>query len=183
MEVLTSSGPAGTPLVSHTDQLPLFPDLEARTAVMAQPNEPAVPIWPLAVAPVVCLDTEISIGPGEVIHLPPVLTGDARQRREQHEKTQRAAEALGELIWAAQHDGSDTENWEDLAECRYIDPEVWFPEKGGSAARAKRICANCPVRTECLDQAISNDERFGVWGGKDYAERKAIKKERERRVS
>ncbi|WP_237074058.1 WhiB family transcriptional regulator [Mycobacteroides abscessus] len=182
MEVLTSASSAGAPLVSRTDQLPLFPELEDRVAA-AQQDEPELLLLPPSQASVVCLDAEVSIRPGEVIHLPPILTDEARQRREQHEKAQRAAEALGELIWAAQHDGRDTKNWEDLAECRYIDPEVWFPEKGGSAARAKRICASCPVRIECLDQAISNDERFGVWGGKDYAERKAIKKERERRVS
>ncbi len=36
---------------------------------------------------------------------------------------------------------------------------------------AKAVCAPCPVRLECLDHAIAEGERFGVWGGLSVRER------------
>lgn len=44
------------------------------------------------------------------------------------------------------------------------DPALWFPEKGGGAA-ARRVCASCPVRFDCLDYAVHAREEFGIWGG------------------
>jgi WhiB family redox-sensing transcriptional regulator len=59
--------------------------------------------------------------------------------------------------------------------CAQVDVgDVFFPENGGSTADAKRICRRCPVRTACLDYALSNDERFGVWGGLSEQERRKI---------
>jgi WhiB family redox-sensing transcriptional regulator len=49
--------------------------------------------------------------------------------------------------------------------CAQTDPEIFFPEKGESSARARSICLQCPVRRECLLYAIENNERHGVWGG------------------
>lgn len=51
------------------------------------------------------------------------------------------------------------------AVCAQTDPELFFPEKGGSARAAKRTCLACPERTACLEYAISSGQRFGVWGG------------------
>lgn len=70
-------------------------------------------------------------------------------------------------------------SWQDQALCAQTDPEAFFPEKGGSTREAKRICASCPVRIECLDYALAHDERFGIWGGLSERERRKIK----RRVS
>ncbi len=39
-------------------------------------------------------------------------------------------------------------------------------------ARAKAVCALCPVRSECLDHAIAHDERYGIWGGLNGRERR-----------
>ncbi len=61
----------------------------------------------------------------------------------------------------------------DGALCARSDPETWFPGKGGSAAAAKRVCAACPVRAECLDYALAKPEVDGIWGGLAYAERRA----------
>lgn len=57
------------------------------------------------------------------------------------------------------------EQWQDRALCAQTDPEAFFPEKGGSTREAKRICQGCEVKAECLEYALHNDERFGIWGG------------------
>lgn len=61
--------------------------------------------------------------------------------------------------------------------CRQVDQgELFFPEKGGTTAPAKQVCAMCPVRAECLQYALDRDERFGIWGGKSERERRALKR-------
>jgi WhiB family redox-sensing transcriptional regulator len=50
------------------------------------------------------------------------------------------------------------------------------PEKGGSTREAKRICAMCDVRSESIDYALENDERFGIWGGLSERERRKLKR-------
>ncbi|MGB3732383.1 WhiB family transcriptional regulator [Microbacterium sp.] len=66
--------------------------------------------------------------------------------------------------------------WQVDALCAQTDPEAFFPEKGGSTRDAKRICASCEVRSECLEYALSNDERFGIWGGLSERERRKLKR-------
>lgn len=55
--------------------------------------------------------------------------------------------------------------WMDDALCAQADPDSWFPEKGGAVGPAVKICRRCPVAAECLDYALANGERYGVWGG------------------
>ncbi len=66
--------------------------------------------------------------------------------------------------------------WQDKALCAQTDPEVFFPEKGGSTREAKKICLGCEVRNECLEHALQKDERFGIWGGLSERERRRLKK-------
>ncbi|MBA5846792.1 WhiB family transcriptional regulator [Gordonia amicalis] len=68
------------------------------------------------------------------------------------------------------------EQWQDRALCAQTDPEAFFPEKGGSTREAKRICQGCEVKAECLEYALHNDERFGIWGGLSERERRRIKR-------
>ncbi|ADP83820.1 WhiB family transcriptional regulator [Pseudofrankia inefficax] len=68
---------------------------------------------------------------------------------------------------------AEAEDWRERAVCAQTDPEAFFPEKGQSAREAKRVCAGCEVRSECLQYALDNDERFGVWGGLSERERRA----------
>lgn len=68
------------------------------------------------------------------------------------------------------------EQWQDRALCAQTDPEAFFPEKGGSTREAKKICQRCPVRAECLEYALANDERFGIWGGLSERERRRLKR-------
>lgn len=70
------------------------------------------------------------------------------------------------------------EPWMADAICAQTDPEAFFPEKGGSTADAKRVCALCPVRETCLEWALARGEYFGIFGGKSERERRKIAKER-----
>jgi WhiB family transcriptional regulator, redox-sensing transcriptional regulator len=70
----------------------------------------------------------------------------------------------------------DELGWQDQALCAQTDPEAFFPEKGGSTREAKRICRSCEVRAECLEYALENDERFGIWGGMSERERRRLKR-------
>lgn len=64
--------------------------------------------------------------------------------------------------------------WQEGALCSQTDPDAFFPEKGGSTREAKRICARCEVKAECL--AFGIDERFGIWGGLSERERRKLKR-------
>jgi WhiB family transcriptional regulator, redox-sensing transcriptional regulator len=57
------------------------------------------------------------------------------------------------------------ETWANEAACRDADPEIFFPEKGGTPRAAKQVCARCPVSVECLEYALGNGLDYGVWGG------------------
>jgi len=76
------------------------------------------------------------------------------------------------------HPGMTPEDpgWQELALCAQTDPEAFFPEKGGSTREAKRVCQSCEVRQECLEYALGNDERFGIWGGLSERERRRLKR-------
>ena len=66
--------------------------------------------------------------------------------------------------------------WQERALCAQTDPEAFFPEKGGSTRDAKRVCTSCEVRQHCLEYALQNDERFGIWGGLSERERRKLKR-------
>ncbi len=66
--------------------------------------------------------------------------------------------------------------WQEQALCAQTDPEAFFPEKGGSTREAKRVCLSCEVRPDCLEYALAQDERFGIWGGLSERERRRLKK-------
>ncbi|MDO5661987.1 MAG: WhiB family transcriptional regulator [Brachybacterium sp.] len=75
--------------------------------------------------------------------------------------------------------GADDEaeaSWQERALCAQTDPEAFFPEKGGSTREAKKVCVSCDVRAECLEYALQNDERFGIWGGLSERERRKLKR-------
>lgn len=68
-------------------------------------------------------------------------------------------------------------DWHERALCAQTDPEAFFPEKGGSTREAKRICTSCEVKAECLEYALANDERFGIWGGLSERERRRLRRQ------
>ena len=74
-------------------------------------------------------------------------------------------------------------SWQQNALCAQTDPEAFFPEKGGSTRDAKRVCAQCEVREQCLNWAVDHDERFGIWGGMSERERRRYKKIRKEQTA
>jgi WhiB family redox-sensing transcriptional regulator len=82
--------------------------------------------------------------------------------------------AVVDIFDAVEDDGPLS--WQERALCAQTDPEAFFPEKGGSTREAKKVCASCEVRSECLDYALANDERFGIWGGLSERERRKLKR-------
>lgn len=67
------------------------------------------------------------------------------------------------------------DRWELRGLCRQVDSELFYPEKGQSTREAKLVCSGCPVRSACLEFALSSDQRFGVWGGLSEKELRRLK--------
>jgi WhiB family redox-sensing transcriptional regulator len=67
-------------------------------------------------------------------------------------------------------------NWQDQANCLGVDPDLFFPERGASTREAKEVCRGCVVRLDCLEYALVNGEKFGIWGGLSERERRRLKK-------
>ena len=69
-------------------------------------------------------------------------------------------------------------SWQDQANCLGVDPDLFFPERGASTREAKEVCRGCVVRLECLEYALANGEKFGIWGGMSERERRRIRRAR-----
>jgi len=74
------------------------------------------------------------------------------------------------------------QSWRELAACSGDMGALFYPPvsserrsvKTGREARAKQVCATCPVRDQCLDQALAVGERYGIWGGLTGTERQHL---------
>lgn len=66
--------------------------------------------------------------------------------------------------------------WASDANCAGLDPDLFFPADGESAAAAKAVCRGCVVRVECLSFAVAHGERHGVWGGLTPRERRPLRR-------
>jgi WhiB family redox-sensing transcriptional regulator len=65
-------------------------------------------------------------------------------------------------------------SWEERARCGQYDPEIFFDPTARAERKAKSICAQCPVRMDCLASALSVRAEFGVWGGLNGKERSSL---------
>lgn len=65
-------------------------------------------------------------------------------------------------------------SWEERARCGQYDPEIFFDPRARVERKAKSICAQCPVRLDCLAAALSVRAEFGVWGGLNGKERSSM---------
>jgi WhiB family transcriptional regulator, redox-sensing transcriptional regulator len=70
-----------------------------------------------------------------------------------------------------------TQEWTLRAACQTVTPDALFVS-GAAQHRAKSVCRGCPVRTECLADALDNRVEFGVWGGLTERERRALLRRR-----
>ena len=73
---------------------------------------------------------------------------------------------------------SESNNWQDQANCLGVDPDLFFPERGASTREAKEVCRGCVVRMDCLEYALVNGEKFGIWGGLSERERRRLRRQR-----
>jgi WhiB family redox-sensing transcriptional regulator len=82
-------------------------------------------------------------------------------------------------------DPTRDQSWREDAAClSHDDPDIWFPGPNDEACRkAKDICAGCPVREPCLEYALANHIRDGVWGGYGEYERKRIRRRRRQQAA
>ena len=69
-------------------------------------------------------------------------------------------------------------SWQSRANCMGVDPELFFPERGASTREAKEVCRGCVVRSDCLEYALANGEKFGIWGGLSERERRKVRRSR-----
>lgn len=69
-------------------------------------------------------------------------------------------------------------SWRQRAACRGVDPDVFYPATDEEAEEAKAVCVQCSVRESCLEYALNNRERDGVWGGATERERRRILRQR-----
>lgn len=68
-------------------------------------------------------------------------------------------------------------SWRERALCREIGTELFFSEEKGDTAgtrQARKVCRLCDVQAECLTEAITNDEMYGIWGGLNPDQRMRI---------
>jgi WhiB family redox-sensing transcriptional regulator len=70
-------------------------------------------------------------------------------------------------------------DWWQAAACRTADPDIFFPVSAHGpgredTARAKAVCARCPVRRQCLQFALATHQVHGVWGGTTEEERRLL---------
>ena len=69
-------------------------------------------------------------------------------------------------------------SWRQRAACRGVDPDIFYPASDEEADEAKAVCGVCPVREACLEYALVNRERDGVWGGATERERRRLIRQR-----
>lgn len=73
--------------------------------------------------------------------------------------------------------------FDGTASCVEVDPELFFPDQGGSARGAKEVCRRCEIREPCLLWALDNDETTGIWGGLTAVERRPLARARRRKAA
>ena len=72
----------------------------------------------------------------------------------------------------------DAAPWRVDAACLGVDPVLFFPDRGAPTSEAKRVCAGCAVRDDCLEFALVNYIKHGIWGGKSEKERRVLRAQR-----
>jgi WhiB family redox-sensing transcriptional regulator len=64
--------------------------------------------------------------------------------------------------------------WRAAALCAQVGTDLFFPEQGGSLKQPKKVCKRCPVRAECLADALEQGDQWGMRGGLSEIERRKL---------
>ena len=64
--------------------------------------------------------------------------------------------------------------------CQVSDADLWFAEDPRDLERAKELCVDCPLRSECLAAALDRSEPWGVWGGEIFDRGTVVARKRPR---
>lgn len=112
----------------------------------------------------------------EIEHLP--KPGDPGKYAEQQVASTLAAIRVGALATRGEAIDIDPDSWMPDANCKEVGPDVMFPSDGTGVKVAQRVCAGCPVKTQCLEYALEARIEHGVWGQKSERERRRIYKAR-----
>ena len=83
-----------------------------------------------------------------------------------------------QLVRSGDGDVDLASRWQERANCLGVDPDLFFPERGASTREAKGVCRGCEVRLECLEYALAQGEKFGIWGGLSERERRRVRRQR-----
>lgn len=77
---------------------------------------------------------------------------------------------------SAHNTDPEIDNWANRGLCAQIgNDDIWFPERGATAKPARAICAQCPVRNQCLQDALQNDDSWGIRAGLTPLERRKLR--------
>lgn len=73
--------------------------------------------------------------------------------------------------------------WRQDRACADMDPNLFFPiglmgDAIDQTNLAKSICAQCPVRGQCLEFALRTHQDYGIWGGRTEDERRVMRRNR-----
>lgn len=74
---------------------------------------------------------------------------------------------------------SSSEEWWDSANCIGVDQELFYSSDKKLINRGEMFCRKCVVKDECLNHAITHNERFGTWGGVSEKDRNSARRARE----
>lgn len=71
--------------------------------------------------------------------------------------------------------------WRHLAACLDLPTDEWFPGPGEDSAVARKVCRGCPVRVECLNDAMATEptpwETRGIRGGLTARDRNKLRRQ------
>lgn len=75
------------------------------------------------------------------------------------------------------HNAANSPGWRDKAGCQGSDTRLFYPEQQMMVPlKVKQICYSCPVRSACLYEAISRNDKHGMWGGVTPKGRRSIRR-------
>lgn len=104
--------------------------------------------------------------------------GSDYQKRYRAKRREASGLPVNPNDWFTYVDEGDV-SWLDQAACRTVHTSIFFPGRGetGNIAKAKAVCADCPVKHECLAYAIRTNQQVGVWGGESGRSLRALRHE------